>query len=128
MSIKEKLKKLVSSKEEFDQLYNTDYVYIVKGNHPDDNGLFDIEVDHWDWKVKLRGEFEGPAKLANNKNNMDWMHGFVWGVTEDEMIKFEKSAVISSLITGYRFEKISVILEKELKDNTVFDSLFDGAE
>ena len=124
MNIKEKLEKFVSSKEEFDWLYNTDYIYIVKGNHLDDNGIFEIEVDHWDWATKLRGPHAGPAKVVNSTNNKEWSHGYAFGVTKENVIEFEKLAVLATLSTGYRFEKISVILEKEQEKNAMFDSLF----
>ena len=124
MNIKEKIEKFVSSKEEFEWLYNTDYVYIVNSNYPDDNGIYDIDVAHWDWSTKLRGPRDGPAKVVNTNNNKEWVHGYAWGVAEENVNAFEKLAVMSSLSTGYRFEKISVSLEKEQEKNAMFNSLF----
>ena len=124
MNIKEKIEKFISSKEEFDWLYNTDNIYIVKGNCPDDNGIFEIEVDHWEWSTKLRGPFDGPVKIVNTNNNKEWVHGYAWGVAEENVHNFEKLAVLSSLSTGYSFEKISVSLEKEQEKNAMFNDLF----
>jgi hypothetical protein len=124
MNIKEKIESLVSSKEEFDWLYNTDYIYIVKGNCPDDNGILEIEVDHWDWSTKLRGPHEGPAKVVNSNNNQDWSHGYAFGVKKENVTEFEKLAVLSTLSTGYRFEKINVIQERAAGKNVMFGNLF----
>jgi hypothetical protein len=125
MKIKEKIESLISSKEEFDTLYNSDYIYIVKGNHPDDNNLIGIDVINvWDWKNKLRGPHDGPAKMANNENNHDWFHGYAWGVSTENIIDFEKSVMIETLKNGYVFEKISVLDQREEEKTVMFSNLF----
>jgi len=125
LNIKDKIESLVSSKEEFEAIYESDYIYIVKGNFPDDNDIIKINVASvWDWKSKLRGPYEGPAKLANNKNNHDWSHGYIWGVSEKNKIEFERSVILPVLKTGYRFEKISVTQEREEEKQVMFGNLF----
>jgi len=124
MNIKEKINSLVSTPEEFNTLYNVDYLYIVIGQYPDDNKLTNIDVTHHKWRNKLRGPHSGPFKVANTNNNSNWFHGYIYAVTEDNFIEFEKSVVVASLLTGYTFEKISVSKEKEHVKNKVFDKLF----
>ena len=121
------LEELTSSKEEYDLLYNTDHIFILKGKTPDDNDIFDAValIDHYEWSSKLRGDHEGPYKIANAKNNQQWFHGYIYGVTSDNLINFEKSALIVTLGTGYTFEKLDIYqTKKELVENH-FNSLFE---
>ena len=121
------LEDLTSSKEEYDLLDNTDHIFILKGKTPDDNNIFEALniVEHSDWCCKLRGDFNGPFKLANNENNQNYCHGYIFGVTNDNLLNFEKSAMLTTIMTGYYFSKLDLYnTKKEIKD-AHFTNLFE---
>jgi hypothetical protein len=123
------LEEIVSNKEEYDHLYNTDHLFILKGKLLDDNSLINVigELEYYDWYNKLRGPANGPAKYHNTKNNHEWLHGYVIAVSCNKLTKFEKSAILVGMKHGYTFEKLDLFqTKKELKDNH-FDSLFEEA-
>ena len=123
------LEEIVSNKEEYDYLYNTDHLFILKGKLLDDNSLINVigELEYYDWYNKLRGPANGPAKYHNTKNNHEWLHGYVIAVSCNKLTKFEKSAILVGMKHGYTFEKLDLFqTKKELKDNH-FDSLFEEA-
>jgi hypothetical protein len=118
---------IVSSKGEYDLLYNTDHLFILKGKGRDDNNLIDVvyDLEHHEWFDKLRGPHEGPAKFRNAKNDHEWLHGYIIAVSRDNLIKFEQSALLVGIKYGYVFEKIDVLqIKQELKEQR-FDSLFE---
>jgi hypothetical protein len=123
------IKDIVSSTDEYDELYNTDHLFILKGRSLDDNNLINVigELEHYDWYNKLRGPANGPAKYHNTKNNHEWLHGYVIAVSCNKLTKFEKSAILVGMKHGYTFEKLDLFqTKKDLKDNH-FDSLFGEA-
>ena len=123
------LEEIVSNKEEYDQLYNTDHLFIIKGKDVDDNNLIGVisNIEHHEWCIKLRGMAEGPAKLNNQENNYQYCHGYIISVSCNKLTKFEKLAMVLSMKHGYTFEKLDLFqTKKELKDNH-FDSLFEQA-
>jgi len=82
-------------------------------------------VQYYEWYAKLRGPDQGPAKLSNRENDYQYCHGYVIGVSCDNLIKFEKLAMMLSMKHSYRFEKLDLFqTKKELKDNH-FSSLFE---
>ena len=121
------LEDLTSSKEEYDLLDNTDHIFILKGKDLDDNDIFEASsmIEHFDWSSKLRGEFEGPFKLANLKNNQKWFYGYIFGVKDEDLLNFERTALLVTLSTGYTFEKLDLYnTKKEIKD-LHFKNLFE---
>lgn len=121
------LQDITSNKEEYDTLYNTDHLFILKGKGLDDNALIDVvhSLEHTDWYHKLRGTYDGPATMQNNHNNREWMHGYVIAVTQDNLTAFEQSALLVGMKYGYTFEKLDIFQnKKELKENH-FNSLFE---
>lgn len=127
---KQTLYDLGDSDEDFDLLYSTDLIYIVKGSRPDDNNLTSFR-DHFetrpDWISKLRGPYNGPPKLSNLRNDTYWFHGYIMGVSHDNEKKFDEDIMGFMLKTGYIFEKISVLDIKNLKkeiENQYFNELF----
>jgi|LauGreDrversion4_2_1035121.scaffolds.fasta_scaffold907455_1 hypothetical protein len=121
------IKDIVSSTDEYDELYNTDHLFILKGRSLDDNNLINVigELEHYDWYNKLRGPADGPAKYHNIENNHEWLHGYIIAVSCDNLTTFEKSAILVGMKHGYTFEKLDVFqTKKELKDNH-FSSLFE---
>ena len=122
------IKDIVSSKDEYDLLYNTDHIFILKGKGTDDNTLIDAvyDLEHHNWFLKLRGPHEGPAKLHNTKNNHEWLHGYVIAVSHDNLTKFEQSTLLVGIKYGYVFEKLDILqIKKDLKEQQ-FNSLFEG--
>jgi len=119
---------ITSSKEEYEFLVKFDNIFVVKGKKPDDNNLIEAVSDLTDfaeWRVKLRGDRDGPVKIRNNENDFNYFHGYVYGVNSENLLNFEKQAMIVSLTTGYTLEKVGVSqIKKELKD-THFNSLFE---
>lgn len=118
---------IASTKEEYDLLCNTDHLFIIKGKHLDDNGLIDVmyDLDHYEWFTKLRGDTNGNAKMHNISNQHEWMHGYVIAVSFDNLLNFEKSALLVMIQHGYNLERIDVFQTiKELKDEH-FSSLFE---
>lgn len=137
-SLKEKFEKskqtlynLGCSDEDFDFLYSTDLIYIVRGSQPDDNNLVSFRDDFKiepDWISKLRGPRNGPIKLSNVQNNSSWFHGYIMGVSHNNQKEFEEDMMLYILKTGYIFEKISVIGIRDLKkkiENQYFNELFE---
>jgi hypothetical protein len=123
-----KLRDLTSTKEEYDQLCNTDHIFVVYGRDLDDNEIFNAvgNLDHFEWASKLRGDPDQP-KIANTQNNHKWFHGYIYGVSHKSLSKFERNALIAGLSTGYTFEKLDLFQsKKESKDNH-FDLLFEEA-
>jgi hypothetical protein len=117
---------IVSNNEEYDQLYNTDHLFIIKGKRLDDDNLMDVvrSLDHYEWFNKLRGPAEGPAKLHNLQNTHDWMHGYVIAVSQNKLTAFEQSALMIGIKHGYTFEKLDLFqTKKEIKEE-LFHSLF----
>ena len=123
------LEDLTSNKEEYDLLYETDHIFILKGIAPDDNKIFEASslVDHYQWAFKLRGPDSGPYKVANLKNNHDFFHGYIYGVASNNLTKFEKNALMISLSTGYTFQKLDLYQTKKEMKETLFNSLFEEA-
>jgi hypothetical protein len=121
------IKDIVSSKDEYDHLYNTDHLFILKGKKLDDNNLIKIIYDltDYEWCNKLRGPRDGPAKFRNINNDSEWLHGYIIAVSCNNLTNFEKSAIVVGMKHGYIFEKLDVFqIKKELKDNH-FNSLFE---
>jgi hypothetical protein len=121
------IKDLTSSEEEYEQLYNTDHIFIVKGHTPDDNELITAisEIEGHSWRQKLRGPNNGPYKIANRKNDHQWCHGYIYGVDSENLKKFESCVIITSLTYGYQFEKLDVSFSKKEVINQHFSSLFE---
>ena len=123
------LQDLTSCKEEYDLLDAADHIFIIYGKEPDDNEIYQAldMLDHYDWYCKLRGEFDGPIKIANLENNQKWFHGYVYAVTNENLINFEKSVILMTLSTGYNLEKLDLYnTKKEIKENH-FNKLFEAA-
>lgn len=124
------IENIVSTEEEYKNLYNIDHIFILKAKYPDDNDIFEIfdTLSHYDWCAKLRGPHEGPAKIQNTKNNHEFFHGYVFGVSSENLMTFEKTVLLTALNTGYTFEKLDMFqTKKELKENH-FNSLFEENE
>lgn len=121
------IKDIVSSKEEYDELYNTDHLFILKGKILDDNNLIEIisDLEHYEWYNKLRGPANGPAKFHNASNNHEWLHGYVIAVSCDKLTAFEQAALLTGMKYGYTFNKLDIFqTKKELKEQH-FNSLFE---
>jgi hypothetical protein len=121
------LEDLTSNQDEYNELYNTDHLFVIKGKDLDDHGLIDVinDIDHHEWFRKLRGMGFGPAKLHNIHNNKDWVHGYIIAVSNQNLTNFEKLAVLVGMKHGYTFSKIDIFQSKKEKVDTHFDSLFE---
>lgn len=122
-----KLEDLTSNQDEYNELYNTDHLFVIMGKTLDDNNLIDVisDIEHEEWYAKLRGPANGPAKLHNIENNKEWMHGYIIAVSNDNLTAFEKSIMLISMKYGYTFSKLDLFqTKKEIKENH-FSSLFE---
>jgi len=126
MTFKEKIKSLCSNKEEFDKLNQLSNIYIIEGKEPDDNnlaGLYnDIDDRHLSFCTKLRGPKLGPYKIRNGQNDHTWFHGYLLGVSEENVKGFEEELFFQGLKHGYQYKKIINTTRQEFEKH--FDSLF----
>ena len=121
----EKAKLISADKDQLDSLIRADNFYLVLGDKPDDCNLLEfnrhINFSYW----KLRGPHNGPYHLANNRNDHEFMHGYVYQIDDADINEFEKEVTIASLKTGYRVEKYSCQKEYEILNTNHFNTLFE---
>ena len=128
MLFKNKIKDLTSSVEELDYLKGFDAIYISYAPEADSNEHTQAMsyIPSCGIKWKLRGDEEGPATLANAKNDHNWYRGYLFGVHQNEIEHFEKELTVAGLMHGVVFEKITNN-DKEIFNSHV-DSIFEVIE
>jgi hypothetical protein len=91
-----KLRDLTSSKTEYDQLCNTDHIFVVYGKDLDDNEIFDAvgNLDHYEWASKLRGD-PGQPKIANTQKIRQSYS--ICSVSCQKLAKLEKTPALAGV-------------------------------
>jgi hypothetical protein len=123
---------ITSTKEEYDRLYNMDHIFVIRSKKPDDNDLTKalsiFERDNFDWTSTLRGPYKGQPKITNELNYQDYAHGYVFEVSDDKLINFERKAFMLIMTTDFIVEKLDIVRSKKEASDEMFYSLFEEQE
>jgi hypothetical protein len=132
MTLNEQFERITSNKEEHTRLYESDNLYIVwvvKKDDPKLEGFINsIDKEYYNWRSTLKGNTKRESKLANDKNKLAEVKGYIYSVTRDQMDLFEKIALMPSMKYGYRFEKYDVNDIKAKEKQEILEALTEENE
>ena len=124
MILSERIEKITSNKEEYEELYNSDNLYIVWAQSTDYEKLNkfvnEIDGEYYSWQKELRGEKRSESKVDGTTGVLQ---GYVISVTKDQMDMFEKVALMPSMRYGYRFDKLDLNSIKDKEKEEIFSKL-----
>ena len=129
MILSERIEKITSNKEEYEELYNSDNLYIVWAQSTDYEKLNkfvnEIDREYYSWRKELRGEKRSESKVDGTTGVLQ---GYVISVTKDQMDMFEKVALMPSMRYGYRFDKLDLNSIKDKEKEEIFNKLTEENE
>lgn len=132
MISQEQIESLTSTAEEFDTLYNSDNLYIVKAVTQNDEKLEGfiegVGLEYCQFRKPIRAkiatkESRSQVKIENNDNKDDILHGYVYGVNSAQVNEFEMNALMPSMKYSYRFQKYNMNDIKTKEQEQILEKL-----
>jgi len=118
--------RLSSTSEEYDQLYESDNLYIVWAKKRDDEKLDDfvndIDPGYYFWSAKLVGEAKSKSKIKTDSVDGP-LQGHIFSVNKNQTDMFEKIALMPSMKHNYRFDKFDINNLKEKEKEELVETL-----
>lgn len=116
---------LTNTKEEADQLYEADNLYIVWAQSTTSytnltKFVNELDEEYYEWKKELRGKNRKTAKLEDPSETLQ---GYAFNVTKDNADFFEMSALGPSMKYSYRFQTHNFNEVKKQEQEQIIDTL-----
>jgi|APCry1669192269_1035402.scaffolds.fasta_scaffold04938_5 hypothetical protein len=129
MILQERIEKLTDNKNDYDRLYDADYLYFVynKDEKTLEKFVQDIDDEYYVSRDAIRGDRKSYG-IEDDGNKDRELVGYVYNVNQEQMDTFEKVSLMPSMKYSYRFEKYDLNKTKQQEQQEILERLQQGEE
>ena len=129
MILQERIEKLTDNKNDYDRLYDADYLYLVynKDEKTLEKFVQDIDDEYYVSRDAIRGDRKSYG-IEDDGNKDRELVGYVYNVNQEQMDTFEKVSLMPSMKYSYRFEKYDLNKTKQQEQQEILERLQQGEE